>query len=223
MRSARWILTAVAALTSVTALAAPPATAAPADPDPVIFVHGWNGGAWNWNDMVSDFKAAGYADDRLIAWDYDHTQSNKTTAEELSTLVGETLAATGAEKVDIITHSMGGLNSRWYLKFLGGTAKVDDWVSIGGPNHGTEVAGLCFDTSCEEMRVGSEFLGRLNEGDETPDGTNYGTWWSTCDGVINPADSTVVDGASNTRTGCINHLALLTDDGVSQQVRDFVA
>ncbi len=71
---------------------------------------------------------------------------------------------------DFTAHSMGGLNSRWFVKFAGGTEKVDDWVSLAGPNHGTETAGLCslLDPPCAEMLPGSEFLTTLNDGDETP-------------------------------------------------------
>ncbi|MCZ7414840.1 MULTISPECIES: esterase/lipase family protein [unclassified Streptomyces] len=47
---------------------------------------------------------------------------------------------------------MGGLSSRYYLKNLGGTSKVDSWASLGGPNHGTDMAEACFNTSCLEMR-----------------------------------------------------------------------
>ena len=221
MRGIRLFVT--AALTAATALSLTAAPASAAAHDPVIFVHGWNGSASNWNDMIGDFKADGYTDAELTAWNYNTAQSNKTTADQLSAVVDDVLAKTGASKVDIVTHSMGGLNSRWYLKFNGGTAKVDDWVSLAGPNHGTTSADACFDASCAEMRIGSEFLTTLNDGDETPGTTNYGTWWSTCDGTINPADSTPVSGARNTQTGCISHLGFLTDDGVSQDVRNFVA
>lgn len=220
MRTVRWSLPVLVAALAPLAFVAP---ASAAEHDPVIFVHGWNGSGWNWNEMVADFEAAGYTGEELIAWDYDHMQSNKITAEELSKVVDETLAATGADKVDIVNHSMGGLNTRWYLKFLNGTGKVDDWASLAGANHGTTSANSCFDDSCVEMRPGSEFVNQLNEGDESPGATNYGTWWSDCDGTINPPESTVVDGATNTKTGCITHLGMLTDDGVSQQVRDFVA
>ena len=63
---------------------------------------------------------------------------------------------------------MGSLNTRYYLKNLGGTEKVDDWVSLGGPNHGTTSANICCEASCVEMRIESTFLRELNREDETP-------------------------------------------------------
>jgi len=62
----------------------------------------------------------------LRAISYNSAQSNAATAQEVSREVQELQAATGAAKVDIASHSMGGLSSRYYLKNLGGTANVDD-------------------------------------------------------------------------------------------------
>jgi len=118
---------------------------------------------------------------------------------------------------------MGSLNSRWYVKFVaGGQEKVDDWVSLGGPNHGTELASICFGTSCNEMKIGSTFLNELNAGDETPGTVNYGTWWSPCDEFINPDESVILSGATNTKTACMSHLSLVSDETVYKQVREFV-
>lgn len=190
--------------------------------DPILFVHGWNSSSSTWNTFVSNFGRDGWSTAQLNNWSYDYRQSNKTTAAQIQTKVDQILAATGAAKVDIITHSMGGLSSRWYVKFLGGDAKVDEWVSLGGPNHGTDTANFCFDTSCGEMRVGSQFLADLNAGDETPGAVNYRTWWSPCDEVINPDSSVAISGATNTQTACLSHSALHEDATVYAQVRDFV-
>ncbi|WP_019810450.1 esterase/lipase family protein [Saccharomonospora halophila] len=222
MRRSRRLSTVLIAL--LASLAIPAAPAAASGHDPVLFVHGWNSSSSTWDEMVADFKADGYTDSELLAWDYNTSQSNKTTAEEFSAVVDDLLASTGASAVDVVTHSMGGLNTRWYVKFLGGTDKVDDWVSLAGPNHGTDTANACWwEYSCYEMRQGSDFLTTLNDGDETPGATNYGTWWSSCDSVIVPQESTILSGADNTQTACLSHSAFTTDDTVSAQVRAFVA
>ncbi|MBT2443884.1 triacylglycerol lipase [Streptomyces sp. ISL-36] len=190
--------------------------------NPILFVHGYSGDSSNWNTMADRFRTDGWPSSHLDQWAYDWRQSNATTAQQLATEVDRLLAATGAAKVDIVSHSMGGLSSRYYLKNLGGTSKVDAWVSLGGPNHGTDSANSCFDTSCTEMRIGSSFLNALNSGDETPGASRYATWWSPCDTVINPDSSVAVSGASNTRTACISHSGLLSDATVYAQTRDMI-
>lgn len=191
--------------------------------DPILFVHGWSGNGSQWNTMVSRFKADGWTDAQLMAFSYNTSQSNATTAQEISSRVNQLLAATGATRVDVVTHSMGGLSSRYYAKNLGGDAKIDAWVSLGGPNHGTSTANTCFSTACTEMRIGSSFLTALNSGDETPGLPRYGTWWSGCDEIINPDDSVLLSGATNTQTACIGHMAFFSDLAVYNSVRDFVA
>ncbi|MFG1661197.1 esterase/lipase family protein [Micromonospora chersina] len=190
--------------------------------NPVLFVHGWNSSASTWNTMIGRFQADGWPSSHLRAFSYDTSRSNATTAQVVAQEVDKLLAATGATKVDIVTHSMGALSSRYYLKYLASSGKVDRWVSLGGPNHGTSSANTCSSTACVEMRVGSTFLADLNAGDETPGAFGYGTWRSPCDGVINPVDSTVLAGASNTRTACVFHTNLQNDATIYGQVRDFV-
>jgi triacylglycerol lipase len=199
---------------------APPPTTS--GKNPIVFVHGWNSSGTVWNTMISRFSADGWTSAELNNWSYNTSQSNVTTADQLRTKIDGILRNTGAGKVDIITHSMGGLSSRYYVKNLGGDLKVDDWVSLGGPNHGTDTANFCFQTSCSEMRIGSSFLSALNSGDETPGTPVFGTWWSPCDEIINPDSSVPLSGAANTQTACIGHSALYEDTTVYAQVREFV-
>lgn len=223
LRPARLLaLIATAAAAAATALVSPPGASAALAHDPIVFVHGFNGSAANWDTMVSRFKSDGWTDAELTRKTYSSSVSNTVVAQDVAAEVDRVLAATGATKVDIVAHSMGSLSSRHFLKFLSGTGKVDEWVSLGGPNHGTTWAYGCATTPCLEMRPGSTFLTNLNAGDETPGAVNYGTWWSPCDEIISPTDSTVLAGATNTKTACIGHTVLLTDAKVYGQVRDFV-
>jgi triacylglycerol lipase len=189
---------------------------------PILFVHGWSESGSLWKTMISRFEKDGWGKAELNNWTYNTKQSNVTTATEIVTKVNEIKSRTGAAKVDLITHSMGALSSRYYIKNLGGAATVERWVSLGGPNHGTSTANFCFETSCVQMRIGSTFLTELNAGTETPAGPSYATWWSPCDEIINPHTSVIVTGATNTETECISHVALTTNEKVYGQVREFV-
>lgn len=214
-----------AVLASCTESSAPdPGTLPTLTHDPILFVHGYLGRSDNWDTMKSRFLADGWKDYELYAYTYSFTNSNATTAQEISGQVDDILKKTGASKVDIIAHSMGSISSRYYLKNLGGSAKVDAWVSLGGPNHGTDAVEnqQCDFTPCKEIIPGSAFLLALNSGDETPGLSRYATWRSPCDTTINPDESVVLFGATNNLTACIAHFNLIIDATVYQQVRAFV-
>jgi triacylglycerol lipase len=215
---------ALAACSAPDRLAGPRRNALPAytGPDPVIFVHGWHSNAGVWTTMLGRFRADGWAAGRLHAFSYDTRVSNADIAFVLRHKVDSVLAATGATKVDVVTHSMGALSARYYTRYLGGDARVDAWVSLGGPNYGTDTALLCGQRSCIEMRRGSSFLGSLNLSDPTPGAPRYATWWSPCDEVILPQSSTVLTGATNTRTGCIRHGQLHQNATIYGQLREWV-
>lgn len=192
--------------------------------DPILFVHGYLGNNGNWQDMKNKFLADGWQDVELYAYNYSFIDSNASSAAEIRDQVDRIVATTGATKVDIVAFSIGSVSSRYYLKNLGGAAKVDAWVSLAGPNHGTSdvVNQNCQTTPCKEILPGSSFLTSLNAADETPGLTRYATFWSSCDATIEPVLSVLLTGATNTQVGCIQHLQFLTDDNVYRQVRNFV-
>ena len=190
--------------------------------DPIVFVHGYNSSAAIWGTMIGWFAADGWPMSQMYVISYDYNQSNATIAAQVKTAIEEVLSSTGAAKVDIVTHSMGALSSRYFLKNLGGSPETDAWVSLAGPNHGTSTANLCGSVACLEMRPGSTFLTELNAGDETPGTPRYATWWSNCDLATMPAQSGILSGATNTQTACLQHNQFYGDVTVYQQVRDWV-
>jgi pimeloyl-ACP methyl ester carboxylesterase len=66
-------------------------------------------------------------------------------AEQLRSRVNEVLASTGAEKVNIIAHSMGGLDARHMIVDKGMADKVANLVTIGTPHLGTILADRVID------------------------------------------------------------------------------
>ncbi|WUS95375.1 alpha/beta fold hydrolase [Streptomyces sp. NBC_00708] len=207
---------------------APAARAAAVQPlstsTPVVFVHGYTGSASNWVTAMSVFRLNGWSGSDLFAYEYDSYGNNITNAQGLAAFVNDVKSRTGASKVAIVNHSMGGLVSQYYLKVLGGNSSVSHLASIAGANHGTTYAGACLIyTTCQQMYPGSSFISQITSGDETPDNTKYATWYSACDGVILPYTSTRLSGATNNNVVCQNHIGYLADTVVLGQVARFIA
>ena len=217
--------TAMVAAIALIAFALPAGAQASAN-DPIVFVHGFTGNSTNWDDFKARFIANGYTSSDFAAINYGTNESNVTIAGKVKTAVNALKASTGKSKVDVISHSMGGLSSRYYLKSLGGTSSVDEWVSIGGPNHGTVFAPSCvliYPVPCSQMVPGSSFLRALNSGDETPGSVRYLTQASTCDVIVVPSlTSTPLAGATNTVVGCINHSDMNNTTTVYNGIRAFL-
>ena len=143
---------AVAALTAALVLitgvgAADAAPTAPGTPaaalatDPVIVVNGLFGVGFAYEPLVARLRADGYQ-----VWDFElptlGTQDIRVTDRALNAFADSVRAQTGAAKVDIVSHSEGGLVSRAYVKYEGGAAEVDSLITLGTPNNGTAAANI---------------------------------------------------------------------------------
>jgi triacylglycerol esterase/lipase EstA (alpha/beta hydrolase family) len=174
-----------------------------AHPAPVDFVHGtFESAADNWALVAPQIKAAGYC---VFALDYGDrgTGDIPTSAGQLARFVDAVLAATGARRASLVGHSQGGMMPRWYLKFLGGAANVDDLVGLAPSNHGTTnpgafVTGATFCPACDQQRAGSAFLQELNAGDETPGAVSYTSIETCYDEVVTPFTSAFFAPGPNT-------------------------
>ena len=129
---------------------------------------------------------------------------NPEHAQEIAQWVEELKKRTGYEKIDIVAHSMGALDVRYYIKYLCGYKNVRKVVMIAGANHGTTVA--CADQlSCGAKQMcrtpdnwkDNEFLRKLNDCDETPGDVLYTSIWSPYDEIIRPPESSILKGAEN--------------------------
>jgi triacylglycerol lipase len=117
------------------------------------------------------------------------------TSAALAPFVDQVLAQTGASRVDLIGHSQGGLVARYYIKFLGGASKVDSFVGLATPHHGTQLANLamlhgvvdCLGYPfCQQVVTGSPFLNDLNGDDDTFGAVRYTNFASTLDLIVVP-------------------------------------
>jgi len=191
-----------------------------AHPYPVVLVHGTFGDmADSWQALSPLLYDNGYCVFALNYGSYDGSGSLgvyatgyiESSAQQLSSFVDQVLAATGATKVDIVGHSQGGMMPRYYIKFLGGAAKVHTLVGLAPSNNGTTLDGLFTLASyfpganaaladcpaCAEQEAGSSFITKLNAGGETSPRVNYTVIESDNDEVVTPYTSAFLPAASN--------------------------
>lgn len=146
--------------------------------NPVILVHGWLGHPSDMQVMANSLQQAGYP--TYLA--EIPGQNNITNAYFIAELVAKVRQETGASHVDLVSHSMGGLSTRYYVKFLGGVDVVDHYVSFGSPQYGYQPAcALLLDDLGAQMCPSSSFLAALNAGDDTPGPVAYTSMWSSLD------------------------------------------
>ena len=181
----------------------------PAHPDPVVLVPGLRGDAgWDFQAASPLLADNGYC---VFAFDFKPQGSAaiETVAGGLSSFVDRVLSATGASKVDLLSHSEGGVVARYYLQFLGGAGKVDALAAISPLSHGTTLAGTValLDSipgapaavasacpACAEQGAGSSFMQKLNAGGDTVPGVRYTIIGTRYEEVITPYQSQFLSG-----------------------------
>lgn len=229
----RPLLMALACALSAITLA--PTSAAAAPNDPVVVVAGLFGPAFFYEPMAARFRADG-TEAFVFQLTNIGTGDIAETAEDLADFVAGVRDRTGAAKVDLVAHSEGGLVSRQYVKYEGGSSTVDSLVTLGTPNYGTAVAnildfigaGNCLGiVACQQMAIGSDFLAELNAGDDTIGSVRYTNIYTSLDELVRPvANAAMRDGATNvlTQSQCpfrlIEHLNLALDGTVYDGIRD---
>ena len=192
-----------------------------AHPRPVVLVHG------TFADMSDSWRALspllvnhGYC---VFALNYGgHGGSGRrgiygvgsieASARQLASFIHRVLAASHGRQVDVVGHSQGGMMPRYYLRFLGGAAKVHTLVGLAPSNHGTTLNGLLASAqlflgadalrsacpACAEQLRGSRFLRRLNAGGDTVPGVHYTVIQSRHDEIVTPFSSAFLSGAQVT-------------------------
>lgn len=128
----------------------------------VVMVHGIfeNGMSFAW--MKKKLEAQGCECIVPSLKPADARSGLETLAEQLKR---EIEAKWGDDKqIHILAHSMGGLVSRYYLQELGGHERCATFSTFATPHHGTIAAHLYPGKGAFQMRPGSEFLQKLENG-----------------------------------------------------------
>lgn len=192
-----------------------------AHPEPVILLHGLGGNQkMNFPALSPLLANNGYCVFSLTFGNHwwlptvGGLQSMRTSGAEVKALVDKVLTTTGAAKVNLVAHSEGSTVAQYYMKVLGGSAKVNNLVGFSPNYRGTTLYGLtnlanilppgmswvlgaaC--TACIEFYPGSRFMADLNpNGTVAVPGVTYTNIQGAIEEVVLPNSSGRIEGVPN--------------------------
>jgi triacylglycerol lipase len=201
--------------------------------EPVLLVHGtgltpaesW---AWNYEKLL---PAAGF-DVCTVALP-DRAMTDIQRSAEYVAFAVQTIKRLTHRRVAVITHSQGGMEARWAVRWWPSVRRgVDDLVLLASPNHGIVGADACADSgncwpAVWQMATAAHFLHALNSVDETPGGVSVTNIYSLSDELVEPSSTVPLRGDHVTNVAVqdlcprpVHHAGMLTDPAVWALVVD---
>jgi len=148
-------------------LTGPPVSASAA-PGPIVIVPGYGGSTSGPDVLAAALRATG-RDVTVMNLPGDGTGDLRAQADVLATTVSAVLSRTHAASVDVVGYSAGSIVTRIYVQDMHGFSRVRRVVTLGAPNHGTDLAatagslvpGACVE-ACAQLEPDSSVLAELN-------------------------------------------------------------
>ena len=189
---------------------------------PVLLVHGYGCNSGYWQPLARALRAAGVSfhavDLEPVFGDIDGY------LPQVSRAIDVLRTATGAPQVVLVTHSMGGLVARAWLRD-NGWHHVAKLIALGTPHQGTGLAKFAIGKNAQQMcrtgrvadAAGSAWLARLNA---TPhqERSRIVSLYSIHDNIIAPPTSSRLEGGCNIAFACVGHVALASHPAVIAEV-----
>ena len=190
---------------------------------PVVLLHGYAQHPANFTWLARRLRRDGWRHLYLVA----HTPVGgdiERSAHRLGEALDRLRRATGAPRVDIVAHSMGGLVARACIRARGQASGVGRLITLGTPHQGTEIfPRFGLDPMVAQMRPGSPLLARLAADDPVPRLADCISIYSADDAVVVPASRAYYPGAFNIEVRGLGHLSLLFSRRVYALVRENLA
>jgi pimeloyl-ACP methyl ester carboxylesterase len=183
----------------------------------VVLVHGFAGSSTGWFAVRRALCADGRT---VVSFDYPPWASSvDELADQLVETVQDVLAATGAGKVHLVGHSLGGVIVALALTRDRLAGRVDLVITLGSPFSGSPWAGmLAVAPLVRALRPGSRLLRRLAAA-PAPEGVRWLAFASTLDPIV-PAHRAVPANRQATRVviDAAGHCGMLLDPDVIARI-----
>lgn len=182
----------------------------------VLLVHGYMCNRASWRQWVrkrlpADWNVATISLEPVYAPVEEY-------AESLHRAIGDLRAASGADRVTLVCHSMGGLAARAYLRTKGHDA-VARVITIDTPHHGTVFARFAHGNNSRQMRRACDYVRDLAQSEEP---VEFICFAGQHDNLVVPRDSQVLACAEAIWFEKIGHIAMIASDEVLEKLVEVV-
>ena len=187
---------------------------------PVLLVHGYGHNRSGWMFIERHLRQCGF--DYLTSMNYSPLcRDIGRVALDLAHRIDTIRAITGARRVHLIGHSLGGIVIRYYIQLLGGDAFVHTAVTIASPHEGTEAGHLLPAPLVEQLHPDSWVIRALAHS-ARPSRVNWVAYHSDLDVLVQPAESAMLRHPALVATNLLvkdhGHLSMLLSPGLGRSV-----
>ncbi|MEI6251401.1 MAG: alpha/beta fold hydrolase [Mycobacteriaceae bacterium] len=185
---------------------------------PVIFVHGYFQNRADFWWMAKQFRKASKGP--LYGFNYPWFDSVDRNVPRLEKFVERICAETGAGKVTLVAHSLGGLVCVEYAHGPNGQQRVAHCITVGTPHAGVKWRGPILGKVAKELREGQFHTERRERPLITPTLSVY----STHDNIVHPPTTSALAsrGGRDVAVDGLGHLSLLYSPEVTQALIAFI-
>lgn len=182
---------------------------------PVFLVHGFAHNWSAWLPLMSRLEEAGFR--RFVRFNYESVGDGpEEMAGALARRVHEVAVRSGASRVHLVGHSLGGVVARAYVGMLGGDERLGHAVAIASPLRGTPWGRFPWlPRALRELAPEDELVRLLEELDDDR------SRWTTLAGdqdLLVPARWAHLEGARQVTIRGLGHVGLLYDESAQREM-----
>ncbi len=193
------------------------------DRRPVLLVHGMyvNGGALML--LQRRLRRAGWSSVHLLDLDFRRGHIS-ALSDQVAACIEEIRSATGADRVDAVGHSLGGVVIFHTLLRGGGAQGLGTCIALGAPFLGTRMASFSTLPLVRQLAPGSAVLkdlaAILESSPAIASESRLVSIWSNYENVVIPTESAILPEppVENIRVDFVGHVSLLFSRSVARQI-----
>ncbi len=192
-------------------------------PTPVLLVHGYGANKSNWLFLERYLRGAGFG--RIHALNYNPLAADvPALAAACTERARRVMRLSGADRVHLIGHSLGGVVARYAVQVTG-LEGASVCVSVASPHRGAPAARFGLGSTARQLRPGSAVLRRLSASSRRLP-TRFVAYYSNLDLVVPARSAMILEPALRAVNICVKdegHLSILLSRRLAASIVDQLA